>query len=334
MAIASVENESVYLRQSNALTTAAYVLSRNEKRLVYLALAQLANGEIKEERGRYDVTIHHSAYAQYFDESYKNVSRDISKASAALQKREVIFYKPKEDGDDGEKALDALSWTTKRSVKPRRGLTILSFNAELVDLIKEDKQYTGYFFMYVAKLDNYFAMRLYESIRLWLTIKRKYSHVDGKKQTQSVNFSIDWLIERYGIPKSYRRMSDFRRKFLNPAINEINEKTDIELSYVENSTNEVRKNKTTSITITWALKNKHVIAMSNEECDQILTPPDKNRLDESVFVEMGLVYINTFSKESTPPSFDWVMDYLLVYQRVHADRPLGKLKSKLLEIAA
>lgn len=318
--------KGVYLRQSNALTTAAYRLSRNEKRLVYLALEQIADGSIEEVRGRYDVVITHSDYSRIFEDNGKNVSRDISKASAALNKREIIFYIPDEDSDT-ERALDGLSWTTKRSFRPKRGTTVLSFNAELVDLIKADARYTGYFLHVVAKLNNEFAMRLYENIRLWVTLKRK-----NKKENNSVTFAIDWLINRYELPASYQRMSDFRRRFLIPAVTEIREKTDIELYYTENPKKGGRKNAISSITFTWIEKDASTNTPDLDDYAEVTSPPDFETYSDEAVVELGLVYIDNFSEECEKPNIDWIMNFLLTYQKVRGEAPPTPLKQALLEM--
>ena len=60
-------------------------------------------------------------------------------------------------------------------------------------------------------------------------------------------------------------MSDFRRRFLIPAVKEITDKTDIELTYTENASKAGRKNKITSITFYWKDKNKPAPAVIKAE---------------------------------------------------------------------
>lgn len=333
--VSQKQAKSVYLRQSNALTTAAYTLSRNEKRLVYLSLEKIFNGSVIEERGRFDVTISHTEYARVFDESDKNISRDIAKASAALNKRGIVFYVPSEDADNGEKALDGLSWTTKRSVRPKRGTTVLSFNAELVDLLRADGRYTGYFLHVVAKLNNQYALRLYESIRQWVTLKRNAKDAE-KGVERSVTFGIDWLINRYELPASYQRMSDFRRRFLIPAVTEIHNKSDICLTYEENAAKGGRRNSIVSITFRWIEKQDPFQGdyLGFADFTDVTSPPVRDELDDDVWVELGLVYLDSFGEESQLPSVEWAMDFLVTYQAVRGESPPKKLKDSLLNLVA
>ncbi len=342
--LSTQEQNKVYLRQSNMLTTAAYNLSRNEKRLVYFALDQVLNGKLEEVRGRFDITISHKEYARQFNEPYKNISRDISKASCSLNKKEVIFYIPSEDGDDGEKALDGLGWTIKRSVRPKQGVTVLGFNAELVDIMKDLSKYTGFFFHNVAKINSAYTMRLYESLRQWVTIKQK-GQTEGKKntasspKTNSVTFSVDWLITRYQLPDSYNRMSDFRRRFLIPAVKEITDKTDIELTYTENASKAGRKNKITSITFYWKDKNKPAPAVIKaEDTYSITSPPvitdifNTEKEELSAVLDKCLVYIDKFDDECELPTESWCSHFVQLFCVVRKETTPDALINKLKQI--
>ncbi|MDN2483895.1 RepB family plasmid replication initiator protein [Vibrio agarivorans] len=214
--------KSPVVRQANALTTAAYSLTRTEKRLVYLGLISIGKGNVAlNEFGQYPVDINHSEYKALFDDAASNASRDIGKAAKDLNRREVIFFPEDDDGEDGEKAEIGMSWTTKRFHKPRRGQTTLFFNAELIDIIvPQGKDYTKFLIGEGGNLTNPHYMRLFESLSQWSYRKK-------------VKFSIEWMIERYELPKSYTRMSDFRRRFLHPAMKEINDNTSLSVEFKE-----------------------------------------------------------------------------------------------------
>ncbi|ODQ00628.1 RepB family plasmid replication initiator protein [Salinivibrio sp. SS2] len=208
-------------RQANALTTAAYSLTRNEKRLVYLGISKIQKGGVtKNDNGSFPVEFSISEFCELFEYEKANASRDIRAATTKLQKSSVVFYLPEQDGEDGEKALDAMSWLTKHSLRPRRGAVTLYFNSELISIInKIDKEFTRVLLSEAGNLSNPHVMRLYETMRQWES--RGY-----------VDLQVKWMCDRYDLPKSYReRMPDFRRKFLEVAVSEINKKTDLTISH-------------------------------------------------------------------------------------------------------
>ena len=85
-------------------------------------------------------------------------------------------------------------------------------------------------------------MRLYESLCQWKYTRSSYKH------------SVEWMITRFGMPKSYYRMTDFRSKFLKVALKEINDNTDIFIEEVEELCEGNRKNRITHMNFKW--KNK------------------------------------------------------------------------------
>ncbi|WP_390240626.1 RepB family plasmid replication initiator protein [Vibrio sp. R78045] len=214
------------LRQSNALTTAAYNLGRNEKRILYIALKHFLDNPIDyktREFGHVSVDIHTQRYASLFKS--ENASKEIAAAASAMKGKEVVFYLPDESTDE-DRAYDSFTWMVKRSHRPKRGVTTFYFNSELISIITEVKSdFTRFLIGDAGELNSGHSMRLYESLKQW------------SNRRNSVTFSVQWMIERYCLPKSYERMSDFRRRFLKPSVNDIAKKTDIKLRYVEEKRN-------------------------------------------------------------------------------------------------
>ncbi|KAB7711219.1 RepB family plasmid replication initiator protein [Plesiomonas shigelloides] len=229
------------VKQSNALTTAAYDLSRNEKRVLYLCLSKLyqKGALFNEVEKAYEIAIDYSDYAQIFSD--ENLSRDIYNAMSGLMKKKVVFYVP--DNDDGMvKATKERSWITGFDNNPRNKKAILYLNASVFDIVsKTDREFTLYLMTVVGRINNPYAMRMYELIAQWRSSRTTFTH------------SIEWLKERFKLPKSYNRMPDFRRSFLNVVVKEINDNTDINLSVEELCEGE-RKNKVTHIKFSWSSK--------------------------------------------------------------------------------
>lgn len=215
------QRQELVLRQSNALTTAAYSLSRSEKRVVYLALQHCLKKQIDFESakwGEINIDIHTSDYLREF--TTENASKEIRAAAESIVKREVVFYEP-EESTETEKALTAISWVNGRSHRPKRGVTTFNFNAKLLKTIMDIKSDFTKYLICAGELTSPYSMRLYESLMQYNSLKR-------------ATFSVNWIIERYELPASYKRMSDFRRRFLKPATEEISKVTDIyDLVYEE-----------------------------------------------------------------------------------------------------
>lgn len=285
-----IRKKDLVIRQANALTTASYSLTRNEKRLIYIGLDSIINQgkSTVNEYGQIPVEIIHSNYMKLFDDEGTNTSRDICKAANGLQKKEVTFYIPDEDSDDGEKAYDALNWAVKRSIRPKRGITTVFFNSELVSIIADvNKNFTRFLIGEAGNLKTPYAMRLYESIQQWV----------GSRKT--ITFSIWWMMERYELPVSYKRMSDFRRRFLKPAVDEINFHTSMKLSYEE------IKERTTVISIKFMFnvpeRDKKRIKLSSDG--------DKKKVDS--LEEAIQTYLDITQKLQLPSQDD--IDNLMIY---------------------
>lgn len=85
-----------------------------------------------------------------------------------------------------------------------------------------------------AKLPTLLSFKSKYSSRLFLLLKADYDKQKKFKSNLFVMYDISDLIKQFEMPKSYnQRYSLFKNDFLNKALDEINEKTDFDISFKE-----------------------------------------------------------------------------------------------------
>ena len=203
--------------QSNELTEAAYSMSRDEKRILYICLSQIPH-KAEGHHGKFEIEV--GNYAKVFNLSPHEASRDVRTAAKNLMGCKISFFLPKEDSYD-EKATDVYNLLSKASYRPQRGMHVLHFNPELMPfLLSLSQKFTKYKIEETDSLNSPYAMRLYESLCQY-------------RSTGYLVRPVEWIIERYQLPASYNRYPDFRRRFLEPSVREINASTPFNVVWKE-----------------------------------------------------------------------------------------------------
>lgn len=141
------------------------------------------------------------------------------------------------------------SWIEAPKIYKGKGVVEIQLAKQLTPYLTQLKRYTSYELENIMSFQCDYSIRLYELMKSWEKLKNKEFELDYFK------LLID--ADR----KSYENFSNFRKWALDPAVNEINNYTDILLSY----TLKRKGKKVTGITFSISKKSDAIQAIPSSE---------------------------------------------------------------------
>lgn len=214
----STNKTNLTVVHSNDLVEASYSLSLDEMRLINLGLTKIDSR--KPNPG--DINIYPEEFSEMFSIE-NNVWRCMKLAVDKIMTNPVSIIKA---DSKGRLKKTNLSWLTKSvySMDENDGTRItIRFSEEITPYLFELKdRFTAINFEYASRLTTPFSYRLYS----WLM---EAKHLNKAKQgcAITIELEIDWIKERAGLVGSYERWDKFKDKVIQPAVDNINTKTDI-----------------------------------------------------------------------------------------------------------
>ncbi len=209
--------------KDNALIQASYTLDLAEQRLILLAIIEARNSG---QGITHDslLKIHASSYAEQFGVNDKTAYTVVKDASKGLFDRYVTYHD--KNPKNGKDRSFNCRWVDKIGVEPDSGIVYMRFTSDVVPLITRlESHFTSYEIDKVANLSSTYAIRLYELIIQWRD--------NGVTQ----KYNIDELRQKLGVkPDQYKKMSNFKMRVLDLAIDQINTHTDITVKAEQHKT--------------------------------------------------------------------------------------------------
>ena len=202
--------------KDNALIGASYNLDVVEQRLILLAIVE-ARETGKGINANDALTIHASSYMQQFNVEKHTAYKALKDACKDLFARQFSYQ---ELSAKGSVINQTSRWVSQIGYIETEGSVQLIFAPAIVPLITRlEKQFTSYELAQVAKLGSKYAMRLYELLIAW-------------RSTGKLTIELAEFRERLGLGVSeYKVMSDFKKSVLDLAVTQVNQHTDIKVSY-------------------------------------------------------------------------------------------------------
>ena len=199
--------------KSNRIITAFQNLSLTEMCLIQLAIVDARETEHGLDVNK-PLNISAKRYAEIFNVQIDTAYKILASAGKGLRARYFTFL------DDTGSKIET-NWVQQvRYVKSEGRIEIIFTVAVVKEITRLSSHFTQYDLEFIATLNSIYSVRLYELIIKWLSAKK----------TDVFDYEI--LRGQLGIGvNEYQRMTDFKKRVLDLAVNEINEKTNIKVKY-------------------------------------------------------------------------------------------------------
>ena len=205
--------------QANDLVDASYSLSINEMRLISLAATMFDSrksncGEIK---------IFVADFKKAYGIDYCDIYPQLREAVKSIMRKPIKLY----DSEINE--VNELAWLVGNKYNPSSDGSYVSMTfSPLIEpyLFELKERFTKIDFKYAAKLNTPFSFRLYQ----WL---KKVEHLNKNKNGDTVSIELEnqWMKDQAQIIGKYTDWRDFKKYVIVPAVDKINNETDLSVMW-------------------------------------------------------------------------------------------------------
>ncbi len=211
------------LVKSNCLVEASYRLNLVEQQLVLFAICRSR----EEQRGfspDAPVTISASAFAAQFGTNSTKVYGQLKEAITTLYERSVRIHDT--DPATGRPRVVDTRWISEKAYIDGAGQVQIIFAPRMIPFITrlgEEGNFTSYRLEKIGAMSSAHAVRLYELLVQYLNI--------GQRELE-----VAWFKETLQLDDDYPRLFDLKRRVIDVAVEQINEHSDIRVSYTQRKT--------------------------------------------------------------------------------------------------
>lgn len=204
--------------KSNRVVEASYRLSLNEQRIILAAIVEARESQ----KGLLDghITLEAKRFAQTFGVDEQNAYGQLKEAMDSLFGRFIVVRDI--HPESGKDRVSKVHWISSASYIDGAGAVQLRFAPEMVPYITRlEAEFTSYRLEKIGKLTSAHAVRLYELLLQY-------------KDIGSREIGLEWLKETLQIGEGYSgrtAIADFKKRVIDPSVKQINEHTDLSVTY-------------------------------------------------------------------------------------------------------
>ncbi len=206
--------------KANKLLEAGYRLDLVEQRLILAAIVEAR--ESGQGLGDGFIAIEAKRFGAMFGMEEGNVYGQLKDAIKTLFNRFVTIRDI--DHDSGKERVSLVRWISTASYIDGVGVVKLRFATDMVPYITRlESEFTSYRLEKIGSLSSAHAVRLYELLVQHLSIGSR-------------DIELAWLKETLQLGNDYPRLFDLKKRVLDVAVSQINDHTDITVSYTQRKT--------------------------------------------------------------------------------------------------
>jgi plasmid replication initiation protein len=212
--------DSPLVTQANQIVEASYKLTLAEKRLVLLVLTKIDSHPDKP-AALPETLIEVCAcdVVEHIKLPQKKAYEMLKEASERLAERWVIIDRP--DPRNPKLKQTRTRWVYTVNYIPDDGKLQLRLSVDILPYLTHlAGEFVRYRINQVSAMSSVYAIRLYELLVQWLK--------EGEREVE-----IEWLIEKFEIPESYRKMSNLKKRVIDPAIDQVNTHSNLNVTYTQ-----------------------------------------------------------------------------------------------------
>ena len=210
--------------KSNRLVEACYRLNLIEQQIILFAISRSRDEQLGLSPNN-PVTIAASAFAKVFGTNESKVYGQLKEALGDLFERSVTIYDT--DPATGKDRTVTTRWISDKAYIDGAGHIQLTFAPRVIPYITRlESEFTSYRLEKISGMSSAHAVRLYELLVQYLTI--------GKREIE-----LSDLRKSLGLTDEYKAIKDFKKRVIDVAVAQINEHSDIRVSYTQRKTGRI-----------------------------------------------------------------------------------------------
>lgn len=205
-------NKNLTVYKSNDLTESAYNLSLNEQRVLLACIAQINSNEPLAITDKFELSAKN--FVEWFDADEKSSYNQLIEVARSLYKCELIIDSPKKSTTKIQ-----TRWISAIEYRDNEGVIGIWFAQPLIPHLSGFKEhFTKYQLINISDMNSIYGIRLYELLAQWQSV--------GKRE-----ISIEWLKSVFELTSEYERIGNFKARVIEPAIKNINDKTNFNVTH-------------------------------------------------------------------------------------------------------